>query len=108
MSLQLSPLELAARLRAPHPPRLLDVREPEENSLAALPRSTLIPLGQLDARAGEIAAWKEEEMVVYCHHGLRSLHAIHLLEQRGFTRLRNLAGGIDRWTLEVDPSLPRY
>ena len=108
MSLELSPLELAARLRSSVPPRLLDVRELEEHDLVALPNSKLIPLGQILARVGEIAAWKEEEIVVYCHHGIRSRHAIQLLEQQGFTRLRNLAGGIDQWTLEVDPALPRY
>ncbi|MCI0533724.1 MAG: hypothetical protein L0Z50_00705 [Verrucomicrobiales bacterium] len=108
MSLQISPVELAQKLRSGGPPRLLDVREPEENQLAALPGSLLIPLGQLAHRIDEIADWKDQEVVVYCHHGIRSLNAIGQLGRFGFVNLRNLAGGIDRWSAEVDPSLPRY
>ena len=108
MNLQLSPTELAAKLRSPTPPHLLDVRQPEEHALAALPDSTLIPLGELFSRADEIEDWKDEEIVVYCHHGIRSLNAISQLRHLGFTKLQNLAGGIDRWTSEVDPAVPRY
>ncbi len=104
----LSPLELSERLRSEAAPRLLDVRQPEEHDLVALAGSTLIPLGELADRADEIAAWKTEDVVVYCHHGVRSLHAIALLRSLGFTRLWNLSGGIDRWSLEVDPSAQRY
>lgn len=106
--MQLHPVELAARLKGGTPPRLLDVREPEEHAYAALPGSTLIPLAELPERADELGAWKEDEVVVYCHHGVRSAHAIGFLRQLGFTRLLNLAGGIDRWSLEVDPTVPRY
>jgi adenylyltransferase/sulfurtransferase len=108
MSLQISPSDLAERLRSDKPPHLLDVREPEEHQLVALPNSTLIPLGQLAFRIGEIEDWKDEETVVYCHHGIRSLNAIGQLKHFGFTKLRNLVGGIDRWSAEVDSSLPRY
>ena len=102
------PQELAALLKASNPPRLLDVREPEEHELAAIPNSTLIPLGQLAGRACELSQWKNEEIVVYCHHGIRSLHAIHLLRPLGFVRLVNLAGGIDGWARDVDAKVPRY
>jgi len=95
-------------LRSNKPPRLLDVRQPEEHELVALPDSTLIPLGQLVHRLGELESWKNEEIVVYCHHGIRSQQAISLMRQAGFTDLINLQGGIDAWSLEVDPSLPRY
>ena len=108
MILQISPIELAAKLDSDNPPHLLDVREPEEHQHVALPNSTLVPLGQLAHRMDEIEHWKHEEVVVYCHHGIRSLNAISQLKHFGFTKLRNLAGGIDRWTNEVDPALPRY
>src|SRR5687767_13528365 len=108
MELQISPKELEAALQSANPPHLLDVRQPEEHAFVALPNSTLIPLGQLAFRAEEIEDWKNEEIVVYCHHGIRSLNAIAQLKHFGFTKLRNLAGGIDRWTSDVDPSLPRY
>jgi rhodanese-related sulfurtransferase len=107
-SLHISPTELAARLSEPDAPRLLDVREVEEHALVALPNSKLIPLGELAVRASELEGWRENELVVYCHHGIRSLHAIAILRQLGFRKLRNLSGGIDRWSEEVDPALPRY
>jgi adenylyltransferase/sulfurtransferase len=104
----LSPIEVADRLRKPNPPHLLDVRQPEEHELVALPGSTLIPLGQLFYRAGELESWKNDEIIVYCHHGIRSQQAISVLQQLGFTRLFNLGGGIDAWASQVDETLPRY
>ena len=108
MNLQISPVELAEKLRSANPPHLLDVRQPDEHDFVALPNSTLIPLGDLAARVDEIEDWRDEEVVVYCHHGIRSLNAIAQLKHLGFTQLQNLAGGIDRWTAEIDPKLPRY
>ena len=90
------------------PPRLLDVREAEEHAFCALPGSVLVPLSELQERAIEIAAWKDDEIVVYCHHGVRSAHAIGFLRRLNFAKLMNLSGGIDRWSLEVDPRTPRY
>ena len=104
----ISASQLAERLKSHNPPHLLDVREPEEHALVALPNSTLIPLGELASRAEEIENWKDDDVVVYCHHGVRSVHAIGIRGQFGFTRLHNLSGGIDRWTEEADPTLPRY
>ena len=104
----MTPSELAAKLQSPNPPRLLDVRQPDEHALVSLPNSTLIPLGELSARADEIEDWKDEEVVVYCHHGIRSANAIAQLRAIGFMNLHNLSGGIDRWTTEIDPRLPRY
>ena len=104
----MNPPELAAKLRSPNPPHLLDVRQPEEHAFVALPGSTLIPLGELLARADEIDEWKGDEVIVYCHHGIRSAQAVAQLRAIGFTNVHNLSGGIDRWTSEVDPSLLRY
>jgi rhodanese-related sulfurtransferase len=100
--------ELAGLLKLPDAPRLLDVREPEEFDLCALPGARLTPLGQIPALISQIADWKNEPVVVYCHHGIRSMHAIHFLTQAGFTNLANLSGGIDAWSREVDPKTPRY
>ena len=102
------PSELAAKLRAPQPPRLLDVRQPEEHAFVALPGSTLIPLGELHAHLDDLEAWKDVEVVVYCHHGIRSAQAVAMMRAAGFANVHNLAGGIERWVSEVDPSLPRY
>lgn len=105
---QLSPGDLANWLRGENPPLLLDVREQEEHQFAALPGSKLIPLRQIPDRTDQIADWKDKDVVVYCHHGVRSLQAIGWLSQLGFTKLRNLTGGIDQWSREVDSTVPRY
>jgi rhodanese-related sulfurtransferase len=73
-----------------------------------LPGSTLLPLSELAERLEDIAEWKADDVVVYCHHGIRSAHAIAFLRGQGFTKLANLTGGIDRWSSEVDPCVPRY
>jgi rhodanese-related sulfurtransferase len=100
--------ELAGLLKLSDAPRLLDVREPEEFEIAALPGARLLPLGQIPGSVEQIADWRDEAVVVYCHHGIRSMHAIHFLEHSGFANLINLSGGIDAWSREVDPKMPRY
>ena len=108
MESQISSKALAERLRKEPLPLLLDVREVEENNFAALPNSKLIPLSEFHTRFEELEPWRHSEIVVYCHHGIRSLHAIAQLASAGFSNLRNLSGGIDAWSREVDPSVPRY
>jgi len=85
---------------------LLDVREPNEFAFAHIQGSLHIPLRQLPDRAVELD--KEQDIVVLCHHGMRSQQACLFLEQYGFNRLFNLKGGIDAWSLSCDPSIPRY
>ncbi|MBL9174835.1 MAG: hypothetical protein JNL10_14960 [Verrucomicrobiales bacterium] len=104
----ITPTELHRRLGTPEAPRLLDVREPGEHALGALPESRLIPLGELPERAGELEDWQDSDVVVYCHHGIRSARAGAFLESLGFRRIFNLSGGVDRWATEVDPRFPRY
>jgi adenylyltransferase/sulfurtransferase len=87
---------------------LLDVREPQEYRTARIADSVLVPLGELEARAGEIEAWRGRRVVVHCHHGRRSAMACEILARRGFADVWNLAGGIEAWSLTVDPSVPRY
>ena len=87
-------------------PVLLDVREPHEVELVALPEAVTIPLGELDARIGELDP--DAFTVVYCHLGVRSAAALTRLEARGFSRVCHLTGGIDAWSRTVDPTLRRY
>jgi sulfur-carrier protein adenylyltransferase/sulfurtransferase len=87
---------------------LLDVREPAEIEKAAIEGSLRIPLADLPARLPELEAWRERPVVVHCHRGGRSARAARLLEERGFRDVANLAGGIEAWSLTVDPSVPRY
>jgi len=84
---------------------LLDVREPYEFRIANL-RGHLIPLGQLQTKFSELD--REREIVVYCHHGNRSAFAVQFLKNQGFDRVLNLVGGIDQWSREIDPKVPRY
>jgi adenylyltransferase/sulfurtransferase len=84
---------------------LLDVREVQEFAIANL-GGMLIPLSELSARCSELDP--DKETVVMCHHGIRSAHAVLYLKNLGFRDVKNLRGGIDRWSAEVDPSVPRY
>jgi rhodanese-related sulfurtransferase len=108
MSESITATELAAWLKSEKPPRLLDVREPEEFAICALPGAVLIPLGQVPEQVEELEGLRDEPIVVYCHHGVRSLHAIGFLKHVGFTNVVNLSGGIDAWAREVEPAMARY
>ena len=85
---------------------LLDVREPWEHSLAKIEGSTLIPLGTLPQSMDRLD--KGAEIVAYCHHGMRSADATQFLLQQGFPSVKNLVGGIDAWSVQVDQAVPRY
>lgn len=98
-------LELAERLKSNHL-KLLDVREPHELEISALPGAINIPLGELAVRLPELDS--AEEMVVFCKRGSRSARAIEILASAGFKKLKNLKGGINAWAEEVDRSLPLY
>jgi adenylyltransferase/sulfurtransferase len=105
---QIDVRQLAAKLRANEPVYLLDVRQPWEHETAALPGSTFIPLGELSRRAAEVQPPPGALVVVYCHHGVRSLSGVALLERLGFRDAVSLAGGIDAWSAVIDPKVPRY
>ncbi|MFL5355203.1 rhodanese-like domain-containing protein [Archangium sp.] len=106
---EIDPATLATQLSGPpgSRPVLLDVRFPEENAYVALPGSVLIPLPELDERAEELEAFRGRPVVVYCHHGVRSLDGAAYLRARGLEAM-SLRGGIDLYSRAVDPSLPRY
>jgi adenylyltransferase/sulfurtransferase len=97
--------ELAERLKHNHL-RLIDVREPHELQISALPEAENIPLGTLAARLSELDS--AQDMVVFCKTGVRSTRALELLASAGFKKVKNLKGGINAWAKEVDPRLPIY
>jgi adenylyltransferase/sulfurtransferase len=97
--------ELAERVKTNHL-KLLDVREPHELEISALPNAVNIPLGQLASRLSELNS--ADDMVVFCKGGTRSARALELLASAGFKKVKNLKGGINAWAKEVDPSLPLY
>ena len=85
---------------------LLDVRESHEYSLAKIEGSVLIPLGTLPQSLEQLD--QNAEIVAYCHRGMRSADAVGFLVQQGFSNVKNLIGGIDAWSIEIDQSVPRY
>ncbi|MFN2476857.1 MAG: molybdopterin-synthase adenylyltransferase MoeB [Chthoniobacterales bacterium] len=85
---------------------LLDVRETFEDEIATIEGRMLIPLGELPSRLDELG--RDNEIIIHCHSGVRSAHAAQLLQKAGFDRVYNLAGGIDAWSREIDPTVPRY
>ncbi len=85
---------------------ILDVREPHEFEICQIPGSTLIPLGNLDTRIGELD--RDWDIVVHCRSGARSAKAVKLLREAGFRKVKNLAGGILAWSDQVDPSVAKY
>jgi len=107
---EITPAELAERLARGEPTRLVDVRQPWEHEIAALAGSVLLPLDRLAYGEVELdpPPAEGELVVVYCHHGVRSLTGAALLHRAGVHGAVSLAGGIDAWSVEEDPSLPRY
>src|SRR5438093_148366 len=85
---------------------LLDCREPDEVAAAQIAGSMHIPMREIPARLAELAPHKAARVVVHCHHGGRSLRVTQFLRQQGFDQVQNMAGGIDAWSLEVDPKVP--
>lgn len=102
----LTPVALAALLRTDDPPLLVDVREDWERELAAIPGSHHIPMHQIPARLDELD--RDRPLVLQCHHGARSLQVARWLATRGYRRIANLDGGIDAWSVSVDPGVRRY
>ena len=87
---------------------LLDVRTPDEHAIVSLPEATLIPMQEIVDRVGELEAYRQDRIVVFCHLGGRSQRVAMWLREQGFDRAQNMSGGIDAWTQQVDPALPRY
>ena len=96
------------RLAGPVPPRLIDVREADEFAIARIPDAELLPLSQWPAVAAEKLTDPAQPLLILCHHGSRSGQATAFLLHNGFTDVTNIAGGIDAWSQEIDPSVPRY
>jgi adenylyltransferase/sulfurtransferase len=103
---QMTVRELSDRIARGEDLLVVDVREPHELAIAKFPNALHVPLRTVPARAGELP--RERTLVLACHKGVRSMRALEMLREMGFTRLKNLAGGIDAWSREVDNSVPRY
>lgn len=104
----LTPVELKALIDAHADLLLVDVREPGEHELVAIPGDTLIPQGQILSGVALESLPHDRDIVLYCHSGVRSAACLRALHAAGFDRARHLAGGISAWAEEIDPALPRY
>lgn len=87
---------------------LLDCRTPEEHATARIAGSVLIPMQELPDRIGELEAARQATIIVHCHHGMRSLKVARWLRGQGFSRACSMQGGIEAWSIEIDPAVPRY
>jgi rhodanese-related sulfurtransferase len=104
--MQISAKEVNERLGRGDKLLLVDVREQWEYDLSKIPGAKLIPLGALPANLNTLRA--ADEVICYCHHGMRSLDAAVWLRQQGVESAKSMAGGLERWSVEVDPQVPRY
>jgi adenylyltransferase/sulfurtransferase len=103
---EISPRDLKARLDRSERPLLLDVRQDWETKLCRLENAVHIPIEEIELRADELDP--SDEIVVYCHQGVRSAAVAEYLRSLGFASVKNLAGGLDSWARTVDPSMRRY
>lgn len=96
------------KLDSDHPFLLLDCREQDEHTLVNIPEARLLPMSEIQNRISELDDQREAEIVVYCHHGMRSLQVATWLQQQGFTNVKSMQGGIDAWSCEIDNTKQRY
>ena len=109
LPLETTPKEVHRRQQAGERLLLIDVREPGEFSLAHIDGSELIPMGTVPANLQLLDAKAEETpLIVFCHHGMRSLQVVAWLREKGIEACQSMAGGINLWSLEIDPTVPRY
>jgi rhodanese-related sulfurtransferase len=109
MDFEISPPEVKRRLDAGEKLHLIDVREPTEFALARIDGSQLIPMRQVPGELQTLEGRADEApLIVFCHHGVRSLNVVNWLRGQGLDACQSMAGGIDAWSLAIDPSVPRY
>jgi rhodanese-related sulfurtransferase len=106
--LEISCGELRARQARGDDVVLIDCRERDEHALVHLAGARNLPMSELPGRLHELEPYQDRFLVVHCHHGVRSLQVAAWLARQGFSQVRSLAGGIDRWAEEIEPELPRY
>ncbi len=105
-NLEITPADVKERLQQGEKLVLIDVREPWEYALCRIEGAKHVPLGTLAASLETLP--DVDEVICYCHHGMRSLDAAAWLRFQGIERAKSLAGGIERWSIEIDPKVPRY
>jgi len=109
-TMELLPAEVAQwhQLPADQRPCLLDCREPEEVEICRILGSICIPMADIAAAVGRLRDLSQHGLVIYCHHGMRSLHAARYLRERGIENAFSMTGGIELWARQIDPGMKRY
>ena len=109
LPIETSPEDIQRRIDAGEPLTLVDVREPGEFAITRIEGATLIPMRDIPASLQQLEAKADETtLIVFCHHGVRSLHVADWLRRQGVLACQSMAGGIDAWSVLVDPSVPQY
>jgi rhodanese-related sulfurtransferase len=109
LPIEVTPQEVQRRLNAGEKLFLVDVREPSEFAQARLAAAELVPMRTVPAELSRLDASADEgTLIVFCHHGVRSLNVVNWLREQGVSTCQSMAGGIDRWSREIDPTVPRY
>jgi rhodanese-related sulfurtransferase len=106
-AIEIDPSEVKRRLDAGEKIRMVDVREPFEHQQAHIAGAELIPMRSVPQSLEPLRAG-DGQLVLFCHHGMRSLQVTEWLRRQGLEDSVSMAGGIDRWSLEIDPAVPRY
>ena len=109
MTLEITPAEVKTRLDQGEKLHLIDVREPHEHAIAKIEGGDLIPMRSIPAELQTLEARADEApLMIFCHHGVRSLQVVHWLREQGLEACQSISGGIDLWSRTVDPAVPRY
>jgi rhodanese-related sulfurtransferase len=104
--LEILPLEVKQRLDKGEKLLLVDVREPQEYAICHIDGSVLIPMGTIPANLQKLDT--DDDVICFCHHGMRSMDGANWLRAQGVKSAKSMSGGIDRWSVEIDPKVPRY
>jgi rhodanese-related sulfurtransferase len=104
---EIEPREVKRRLEAGEKIRMIDVREPMEHQIARIPGAELMPMRTVPSALPDLEG-EENPIVVFCHHGMRSLQVVAWLREQGVIAASSMSGGIDRWSIEIDQGVPRY
>jgi rhodanese-related sulfurtransferase len=109
LAIEITPIEVKRLLDEGEKLALIDVREPFEHATARIDGSELIPMNTVPQRLQHLEGLSDEApLIVFCHHGVRSLNVVNWLQQQGIANCSSMSSGIDGWSLLVDPGVPRY
>jgi rhodanese-related sulfurtransferase len=109
LAFEITPQDVKQRIDRGEPVHLIDVRRPDEHAMTRIEGAELIPMDTIPRHVDQLEEWAESgPLIVFCHHGIRSANVVNWLRGQGVAACQSMAGGIERWSTEVDPSVPRY